>query len=56
MQANIFSDLSRVTAEVFVAGLWQGLLLIAAVTLCLGFLSRLSASARFAICHLPSHS
>ena len=49
MQANIFSDLSRVAAEVFVAGLWQGLVLIAAVTLCLRFLSRASASTRFAI-------
>jgi beta-lactamase regulating signal transducer with metallopeptidase domain len=49
MQANIFSDLSRVAAEVFVAGLWQGLIFIGAVTLCLRFLSRASASTRFAI-------
>ncbi len=46
---NVFSELARFTAETFVAGLWKGLALIAAVALCLRLLSRISASVRFAI-------
>lgn len=49
MNASTFSELSRVAAEIFVTGLWQGLILVAAVTLCLRLLSRASASTRFAI-------
>jgi len=42
-------EISRFTAQAFVSGLWQGLLLIAVAALCLRLLSRVSASARFAV-------
>jgi beta-lactamase regulating signal transducer with metallopeptidase domain len=45
----LLSELTRSTAEVFVAGLWQGLALTAVIALCLRLLPRTSASVRFAI-------
>lgn len=46
---NLLLEISRFTAQAFVSGLWQGLLLIAVAALCLRLLSRVSASARFAV-------
>jgi len=46
---DLLLDISRFTAQAFIAGLWQGLLLILAVALCLRLLSRVSASVRFAV-------
>jgi beta-lactamase regulating signal transducer with metallopeptidase domain len=46
---GIFSALSRFTAEIFVAGLWQGFALILAVALALRLFSRIPASVRFTI-------
>ena len=47
--ANILPQLTRLAAETFVAGLWQGLALIAAVGLALRLFSRIPASVRFVI-------
>lgn len=41
--------LPQIAAEVFIAGLWQGLLVAAAVAVCLRLLSRISSSARFIV-------
>lgn len=46
---GIFSALSRFTAEIFVAGLWQGFALILAVALALRLFSQIPASVRFTI-------
>ncbi len=46
---NLLLEASRFTAQAFVSGLWQGLLLIAIAALCLRLLSRVSASGRFII-------
>lgn len=46
---NLLLEISRFTAQAFVSGLWQGIVLISFVALCLRLLSRVSASARFAI-------
>jgi BlaR1 peptidase M56 len=42
-------DISQFVAQAFVAGLWQGLLLISAVAVLLHFVPRVSAAARFAV-------
>ncbi len=44
-----FLALSHAAAETFVAGLWEGLLLVAAAALSLRLLPRMTASARFAV-------
>ena len=49
MTASILHEISRFTAQTFVAGLWQGIALIASVAIVLQLLPRLSASIRFAI-------
>lgn len=49
MPLNLPAELSRFTAQAFIAGLWQGFVLISAVAICLRLLPRLSASVRFAI-------
>lgn len=41
--------LPQIAAEVFTAGLWQGLLVAATVAVCLRLLSRISSSARFIV-------
>lgn len=46
---NFPSELFRVGAHVFVAGLWQGAVLITAVALALRFCSRLGPQLRFAV-------
>lgn len=46
---NLFFEISQFTAQMFVAGLWQGFVLISAVATCLRLLPRLTASIRFAI-------
>jgi beta-lactamase regulating signal transducer with metallopeptidase domain len=46
---HLLSEISRFTAQAFLSGLWQGLVLIAAVGICLRLLPRMSASVRFAI-------
>lgn len=46
---NLLLDLSRFTAQAFVSGLWQGVVLISAVAICLRWLFRGSPSIRFAI-------
>ena len=46
---NLLHEISRFTAQAFVAGLWQGIVLISAVAIGLRLLPRLSASIRFAI-------
>ena len=46
---NFPLDLSRFIAQAFVAGLWQGLILISAVAAFLRFVPRLSAGVRFTI-------
>jgi hypothetical protein len=46
---NWLVEISRFTAQAFVSGLWQGIVLIAAVAICLRLLSQVSASVRFAI-------
>lgn len=46
---NLPLEISRFTAQAFVSGLWQGIVLISFVALCLRLLSRVSASARFAV-------
>ncbi len=47
--AIFLPQLARLAAETFVAGLWQGLVLIAAVALALSLVSRIPASIRFVI-------
>jgi len=47
--ANILPQLARFIAETFVAGLWQGLVITAAVALGLRLFSRIPASIRFTI-------
>jgi beta-lactamase regulating signal transducer with metallopeptidase domain len=49
MATPLLHELSRFTAQAFVAGLWQGIVLIATVAIGLRLLPRLSASVRFAI-------
>src|SRR5947209_20422674 len=44
----ISSEWTRVAGEIFVAGLWQGFVLLAAVALVLRMFPRLSSSIRFA--------
>ena len=46
---NLLLDLSRFTAQAFVSGLWQGMVLISAVAVCLRWMFRGSPSIRFAI-------
>ncbi len=46
---NLLLEISRFTAEAFVAGLWQGIVLISTVAIFLRVLPRLSAGVRFAI-------
>jgi beta-lactamase regulating signal transducer with metallopeptidase domain len=46
---SLLLEISRFTAQTFVAGLWQGIVLISAVAIGLRLLPRLSASVRFAI-------
>jgi beta-lactamase regulating signal transducer with metallopeptidase domain len=46
---NLLMEISRLTALAFVSGLWQGLVLIAAVAVGLRLLPRLSATVRFAV-------
>ena len=46
---NLLLEASRFTAQAFVFGLWQGLLLIAIAAVCLRLLSRVSASGRFLV-------
>ena len=46
---NLLLDLSRFTAQAFVSGLWQGVVLISAVAICLRGMFRGSPSIRFAI-------
>jgi beta-lactamase regulating signal transducer with metallopeptidase domain len=46
---NLLLDLSRFTAQAFVSGLWQGMVLISAVAICLRLLFRGSPAVRFAI-------
>lgn len=46
---NLLLEISRFTAQAFVSGLWQGIVLISFVALCLRLLSRVSASVRFAV-------
>jgi beta-lactamase regulating signal transducer with metallopeptidase domain len=42
-------DISQFVAQAFVAGLWQGLVLISAVAILLRFVPRVSATVRFAV-------
>ena len=49
MTTSLLHEISRFTAQAFVAGLWQGIVLISAVAIGLRLLPRLSASIRFAI-------
>jgi beta-lactamase regulating signal transducer with metallopeptidase domain len=49
MTASLLHEITRFTAQTFVAGLWQGIVLISAVAIGLRLLPRLSASIRFAI-------
>ncbi len=49
MTPSLLHEISRFTAQAFVAGLWQGIVLISAVAIGLRLLPRLSASIRFAI-------
>jgi beta-lactamase regulating signal transducer with metallopeptidase domain len=49
MTASLLHEISSFTAQAFVAGLWQGIVLISAVAIGLRLLPRLSASIRFAI-------
>jgi beta-lactamase regulating signal transducer with metallopeptidase domain len=46
---NLLLDISRFTAQAFVSGLWQGVVLISAVAIFLRLLFRGSPAARFAI-------
>jgi beta-lactamase regulating signal transducer with metallopeptidase domain len=46
---HLFSEISRHAAEAFVSGLWQGLVLVAAVALCLRAIPRISAATRFVV-------
>ncbi len=46
---HISLEIARFIAQAAVAGLWQGLVLIAAVGIFLHFMSRLGAAARFAL-------
>jgi len=46
---KLLLDLSRFTAQAFVAGLWQGIVLTSAAAICLRLLPRLSASIRFIV-------
>jgi beta-lactamase regulating signal transducer with metallopeptidase domain len=46
---NLLFEISRFTAQAFVSGLWQGIVLISAVSICLRLLSRVSPSGRFAV-------
>jgi beta-lactamase regulating signal transducer with metallopeptidase domain len=49
MTATLLHEITRFTAQAFVAGLWQGIVLISAVAIGLRLLPRLGASTRFAI-------
>ena len=49
MTATLLPEITRFTAQAFVAGLWQGIVLISAVAIGLRLLPRLGPSARFAI-------
>ncbi len=49
MTTPLLHEISRFTAQAFVAGLWQGIVLIAAVAIGLRLLPRLGAAIRFAI-------
>ena len=49
MAVSFLHEITRFTAQTFVAGLWQGIVLIAAVAIGLRLLPRLGASVRFAI-------
>jgi beta-lactamase regulating signal transducer with metallopeptidase domain len=49
MTASLLHEITRFTAQAFVAGLWQGTVLIGAVAIGLRLLPRLGASIRFAI-------
>ena len=49
MTASLLHEITRFTAQAFVAGLWQGIVLIATVAIGLRLFPRLSASIRFAI-------
>ena len=49
MTVSLLHEITRFTAQAFVAGLWQGIVLIAAVAIGLRLLPRLGASIRFAI-------
>jgi beta-lactamase regulating signal transducer with metallopeptidase domain len=46
---NLLLQISGFTAQLFVAGLWQGLVLISATAICLRLLPRLNAAVRFAV-------
>jgi beta-lactamase regulating signal transducer with metallopeptidase domain len=46
---TLLTEISRLMAQVFLAGIWQGIVLAAAVALCLRLYPRVSAAARFAI-------
>ena len=46
---HLVIQFSRFAASAFVAGLWQGVAMIAALALCLRLLPRLNATARFAV-------
>jgi beta-lactamase regulating signal transducer with metallopeptidase domain len=49
MTATLLHEITGFTAQAFVAGLWQGIVLISAVAIGLRLLPRLGASTRFAI-------
>jgi beta-lactamase regulating signal transducer with metallopeptidase domain len=46
---NLLAEISRLTAQVFFDGLWQGIALAAAVAICFRLYPRVSAPVRFAI-------
>ena len=46
---NLVLEISRLTGQIFVSGLWQGIVLLSAVALAFRLLSRISASARFIV-------
>ena len=46
---NLPLEISRFIAQAFIAGLWQGLILVFAVALVLRLVPRVNATARFAV-------
>jgi BlaR1 peptidase M56 len=49
MDLNLVGSVSRLVANSFVSGLWQGMVLAAGVALCLRLVPRVTAAVRFAI-------